>query len=458
MTDLPAIAPLAWADIRTVLPTESAHFTPWLGDNLELLADVLGLEGLELVDIEDGVDELRLDIRAVGEDAAGTTFAVAIENQYGRTDHDHLGKLITYAAHAYNDDEVDRVLAVWVTEDVRDAHLAAVEFLNRTSPDAIGYVIVSPRFVKGVDGFLVHFEIHTEPNEFLRSGRPPSGQVPAERTTFMHGVHGAAGDAIKGLGYRRSWVHPDGWLIRYYLPRSHPLASWAEVRVRATKRRFRLAIVIDNSDATLDEAQEVLSTIRAQHASSLASLGEIDWDSPGAGPIARAAWARLEISDFGYENGDVAAATGALVQFAEAFMSATAADDPALYPDPLGETVPRADTESVIAVTGLLQAGEWTTYGDVSTAIRGDAAASMAVGGILASNADVPNPHRVLNAGGVIPPKWTSSNGEGPEECIRRLESEGVTVTNNKAAPSRYVPAETLIARLAGSTGSADLP
>jgi hypothetical protein len=68
MANVPKIRPLKWTSVRDVLPHEALHFTPWLASNLDLLANVLGLEELELVGTESSVDAFRLDIRATGTD------------------------------------------------------------------------------------------------------------------------------------------------------------------------------------------------------------------------------------------------------------------------------------------------------------------------------------------------------------------------------------------------------
>src|SRR3990170_4020883 len=95
----PVITPLTWASAKEVLAHEAHDFTPWLAANLDLLADKLGLDELELVATEWKVETFALDILAKGRDADGDV-SVVIENQYGPTDHRHLGQILTYAAHA----------------------------------------------------------------------------------------------------------------------------------------------------------------------------------------------------------------------------------------------------------------------------------------------------------------------------------------------------------------------
>ena len=188
----PQITALTWSSAKEVLPHEAHDFTPWLAKNLDLLADKLGLDELELVSTEWKVDAFALDIFARGSDADGEV-KVVIENQYGATDHRHLGQILTYAAHAAAPGH--RVLAVWITEDVRPAHLAAVDFLNRVAAaeeSTFGMVLLRVMFASAPVGWHVNFEVESEPNAFLKV-RPPhdrdeSSETAMARSEFIEEV------------------------------------------------------------------------------------------------------------------------------------------------------------------------------------------------------------------------------------------------------------------------------
>lgn len=96
MSNTHQLSRLEKVDPRTVWPTEAGDFTPWLAqeENLKLLGDTIGVE-LELEAQEKDVGPFRADILC--KDTLSNNW-VLIENQLERTDHSHLGQLLTYAA------------------------------------------------------------------------------------------------------------------------------------------------------------------------------------------------------------------------------------------------------------------------------------------------------------------------------------------------------------------------
>lgn len=112
-------------DLRSVWQHEAHDFTAWLEANLDLLNDHLAVPvDPENVQREAGAGTFNVDL--VTEDDEGRT--VVIENQLGRSDHDHLGKIITYQAM------LDADVVIWLVGDARPEHVAAVSWLNASTP------------------------------------------------------------------------------------------------------------------------------------------------------------------------------------------------------------------------------------------------------------------------------------------------------------------------------------
>jgi hypothetical protein len=113
-------------DVRQLWPHEERDFTPWLCEHLEELSRVLGMD-MELIGREVDVGGFFLDVLAR---ETGSGRYVVIENQFGASDHDHLGKLLTYAGGK------QAAVLVWIAEKIRDEHRQALEWLNEHSDDS----------------------------------------------------------------------------------------------------------------------------------------------------------------------------------------------------------------------------------------------------------------------------------------------------------------------------------
>ena len=108
--------------LREVWKHEALNFTSWLEENVDVLNDALDLD-LVSVDREQNAGDFSVDL--VGEDSSGNV--VVIENQLERSDHDHLGKVITYLT------ALDAKTAVWIVSHPRSEHVKAIAWLNESS-------------------------------------------------------------------------------------------------------------------------------------------------------------------------------------------------------------------------------------------------------------------------------------------------------------------------------------
>lgn len=113
--------------IRDIWPGEATHFTPWLAGNLDLLSEALGLE-LQLQETEANAGDFAADI--VAKEISNNSLVV-IENQFGNTDHRHLGQIITYAA------VLGAGTVIWIAESLRPEHKKAIDFLNQNLKESL---------------------------------------------------------------------------------------------------------------------------------------------------------------------------------------------------------------------------------------------------------------------------------------------------------------------------------
>ena len=109
-------------NLREVWKHEAKDFTQWLQENIDVLSDALPFD-LSNAEREHQTGSLSVDLLA--EDDSGNP--VVIENQLEKSDHDHLGKLLTYLT------TIDAKTAIWLTPDPRPEHIAAITWLNESS-------------------------------------------------------------------------------------------------------------------------------------------------------------------------------------------------------------------------------------------------------------------------------------------------------------------------------------
>ena len=119
-----AIGKIQRAKIRDVWPNEAHDFTPWLQENIEVLAETIDLN-LTAVEREQSAGSFNVDLIAESESGL-----VVIENQLERSNHDHLGKVLTYLA------QLGATTAIWIVSDPRPEHVTAISWLNDSSPAA----------------------------------------------------------------------------------------------------------------------------------------------------------------------------------------------------------------------------------------------------------------------------------------------------------------------------------
>lgn len=155
-------------DLRTIWKHEAHDFSKWLSqeENLALLSKAIGID-MVLKETESSVGSFSVDLFASEE---GTGRKIIIENQLEDTDHDHLGKIITYASGKGAE------VIVWIVKRARDEHRQAIEWLNQHTDENIGFFLVEIELWRINDSLPApKFTIIEKPNDWAKTMKVVEG-------------------------------------------------------------------------------------------------------------------------------------------------------------------------------------------------------------------------------------------------------------------------------------------
>ena len=166
-------------DVRKFWEDEARDFTPWLAreENIGLLGEAIGLE-LEVEAQEKNVGPFKVDILCKDVE---TNSWVVIENQLEPTDHKHLGQLLTYAPG------LDAVTAVWIAKSFTDEHRAALDWLNKITPDGFSFFGLEIELWRINDSLMApKFNVVSHPNNWQKTvARISRGELTATNQLYL---------------------------------------------------------------------------------------------------------------------------------------------------------------------------------------------------------------------------------------------------------------------------------
>ncbi|MFQ3548864.1 MAG: DUF4268 domain-containing protein [Armatimonadota bacterium] len=156
------LAKIEKVELREIWNHEAYDFTKWLAkeENLELLGDEIGID-ISLEEVEANVGKFNVDILAKEENSERK---IIIENQLETTNHDHLGKIITYASG------YDAEIIIWIVKDAREEHKKAIEWLNNHSDEKTNFFLIKIELWRIENSNPApKFEILESPNEWKKT-------------------------------------------------------------------------------------------------------------------------------------------------------------------------------------------------------------------------------------------------------------------------------------------------
>jgi len=155
-------------ELRKAWNHEASDFTNWLAEeeNLSLLSDAVGID-IKLIQTEASVGKFNVDILAEEEN---TGKKIVIENQLEATNHDHLGKIITYASG------YEANMVIWVVKEAREEHRQAIDWLNEHTEEDLAFFLIQVELWQiGDSPFAPKFEVISKPNDWAKTVRQSVG-------------------------------------------------------------------------------------------------------------------------------------------------------------------------------------------------------------------------------------------------------------------------------------------
>jgi hypothetical protein len=165
-------------EIRKVWQKEDSHFTPWLAkaENIALLGEELNID-LEVQAQEERVGPFRADILC--KDMANERY-VLIENQFGKTDHTHLGQIMTYASG------LNALTVIWIAEKFVDEHRAVLDWLNSITDESVEFFGIEIELYKiGDSAPAPMFNIVSKPNSWSKTIKRSAANATLTETKIL---------------------------------------------------------------------------------------------------------------------------------------------------------------------------------------------------------------------------------------------------------------------------------
>lgn len=214
-------------ELREVWRHEALDFTRWLArkENIALLSKEIGID-IEVIETEMSVGRYNVDIYARDTES---NKKIVIENQLENTNHDHLGKMLVYAAG------LDADIAIWIVKDVNEEHRQAVEWLNDNSFEKINIFLVKVELWQ-IDNSPIapKFQVICEPNNWAKVLKQQS----KENVSDLE---------LKQMEYWQGFVDYAKSKDKTYISQRPSIYNWYVIRIGSSDYKIKLVHSI-NSD------------------------------------------------------------------------------------------------------------------------------------------------------------------------------------------------------------------
>lgn len=250
-------------DIRTQWANEEYDFTPWLAKsaNIQILADAVGLD-LEVEATEVPIGSFKADILAKDSDQR----TVIIENQLNKTDHKHLGQLLTYASG------LNAQIVIWVCKEVTDEHRQAIDWLNDVTVADVAFFACQIELLRIDDSKPApRFNVVSSPNDWSKVVRGGPTQDSLSPTKTAH---------LQFWNAFKEYMTESESDLKLRTPRPQ---HWYSIAVGRSK--FHIGLTTNTQTHRIGceiyirgkAAKEAFGKLHADKESVEATLGPLDW-------------------------------------------------------------------------------------------------------------------------------------------------------------------------------------
>ncbi|MDP3764025.1 MAG: DUF4268 domain-containing protein [bacterium] len=249
-------------DLRDVFPGEASDFTPWLESNIDQLSEAIGVEIID-VKREERIGDFNCDL--IGKEA-NSEDKVIIENQFNQTNHDHLGKIITYASG------VGARYVVWVSEKIREEHQKALEWLNENASDVSFFGVEVSAITIDESNPALSFKSVVEPNTWGKEVKKATEQIDERHQKYLQFFTRLVSEYEK---VKPEWGHltarPSSW-IAFGAGKTGFKFAWAF----RGDNRFDTELYIDTGDK--EEVKAYFQVLKKYQTEIDIKFSDLNWE------------------------------------------------------------------------------------------------------------------------------------------------------------------------------------
>jgi len=249
-------------DIKKVFDSELS-FTHWLKNNIDQLSDIVGIE-IENIEKGQGVGDFISDLIA---SEVNSENKIIIENQLKQTDHDHLGKIITYASG------IGAKYIIWISKKIREEHQKALEWLNENNSNNLSFFGIELEVIQ-IDNSkpAINFKLIIEPNAWGREIKQTSEQIDERHKKYLLFYTRLVAEYEK---IKPEWSHltprPDSW-TGFGAGKSGFNFNWAF----RGNNRFDMELFIDTGDQ--EEIKSYFSELKKYQKAINRRIPKLSWE------------------------------------------------------------------------------------------------------------------------------------------------------------------------------------